>query len=908
MPIHLKINIRTKIIFSYVLVLLCLGVFLWIVSGHLSALQKEAATIGENDIEILRLTHDIEKNLLEMETGQRGFVITGDPAYLKPYKEAMSTWEMNYNKLHQMIKDNPSQANQLEQIKGNVEKWIEVAGQPAVRLKQAGQDEEALHFFINDPGQPAMEALRSQFSAFRSAERQMTADRVAAMNHSNMDLMITLYALWAAVAFATVAAAYLISRSIVRPITEVTGMISEIAEGGNLSRQIKVSSRDEIYDLAENTNKLLSQVSRQAWVKDQVQVMSALLQNADHQNTLYRLFIHRTAGVLGVPYAALFLNRKDREMVKAAAFADPDGEPWDKVRDRFLPGEGFVGQCMVEKRMLRFDDLPANYIRIESGLGDAEPQSIVTAPVLYEGRVLAVVELALFKPMDEQREQLLDQLLLVFATVLNTMNNKIAMEELYRESQALNEELQVQSEELQAQTQELQLSASETQLLNERLKTQKEAAEQAAKEVELYAVQIEQSSRYKSQFLANMSHELRTPLNSMLILSQILAENKNGTLSEEEQNYASVIHKSGNELLMLINDILDLSKVEAGKMQIEQELVNLTELPEMMEDTFKKTADSKHLRFEIEVEPSVPDLIYSDGMRLHQILRNLISNAIKFTDQGFVKLTIRVRDGIRLNDYVLNEKAVVFEVSDSGIGISEDKLKLIFEAFTQGDETTARKFGGTGLGLSISLQLARLLGGHISVDSKVGGGSRFTLYLPVGGHQGCEQENMFIIPEAAAGAEKMNRWEELPKLGQEDGGDEISQLEGRIVLIVDDDIRNVYGLTNSLEKIGMRVLTAQHGYECLEILEGDDQVDVVLLDIMMPEMDGLETLKRIRENPAYQDLPVIVLTAKAMKEVREKCLDAGASGYMSKPAALGDIITAIRASLMDFQFADNRID
>ncbi|NMO96286.1 response regulator [Paenibacillus lemnae] len=875
MPNRLKINIRTKIIISYLLVLVSLGVFLWIVSGRMTSLQQEADFIGQHDIEVHKLAHEIEKNMLELVNGQRGFVITGDTSYLEPYKEALSIWETNYNKLVQLIEDNSSQVRELTSIKNNIETWIEVAGQPAVRLKQAGQNEEALQFFINDPGQPAMETLRSQFTAFRTTEREMTAARVDQMKNRNNELLIMMYGLWGAIALITLAGAYLLSRSIVNPITQVTGMIREIAEGGNLSRRITVNTRDEVHTLAAETNKLLANVSRQSWIKDQVAVMSALLQNADTLDTLTRFFTHRTAGVLGVPYAALFLSSQQEQLVKAAAFADPDGEPWNKVRDRFSPGEGLVGQCMVEKRMLIIDDIPPNYIRIESGLGDAEPTGLLVAPVILEDEVLAVLELALFKPMGQSDIQLLEQFLNIFGNALNGMSRKMEIQKLYQESQALNEELQVQSEELQAHS----------------------------TEIERYARQVEQSSSYKSQFLANMSHELRTPLNSMLILSQILFENKNRNLSDEEQNYAAVIHKSGSELLTLINDILDLSKVEAGKLQIEMDTVNLSEIPDLMHNYFGKTAENKNLQFNIEIQPDVPTTILSDVTRLLQILRNLISNAVKFTEKGSVILSIRTVSQVYTEEYQLNERAIVFEVSDTGIGISPENLDPIFEAFRQGDEATARKFGGTGLGLTISLQLAHLLRGHITAESQAGVGSKFTLYLPARpAHlKENETERMFLLPEAAAAAEQ-------PVTAQltvtnvtnvEDSeSDPVQRFENQTVLIVDDDIRNVYGLANVLEKVNMRVLTAQNGYECLEMLEAGDSIDVILMDIMMPEMDGFETLKRIRQQSEYDDLPIIILSARAMKEEKERCLSAGAAAYVVKPAKLSDVLGAITSAVM----------
>lgn len=753
----LKIKIRTKIIFGYVLVLVCLGLFLLIVSGRINSLQQEADFIEQRDIEVHNLTHEIEKNMLELETGQRGFVITGDPAYLEPFKLALSQWEMNYNKLQQLISDSETQLANLANIKENINKWIEVAGQPAVRLKRAGQDEEALHFFIDDPGQPAMQMIRSQFIEFRNTERQLTAERIDAIKNSNDNLLTSMYLLWAAVAFVTILSAFVISKSIVKPIRQVTEMISDIADGvadgDSLSQRIKVNTRDEVLDLAENTNKLLDNVSRHAWIKDQVTIMSALLQSADRLDTLARFFIYKVAGALNVPYAALFINRNDTELVKAAAFADPDGEPWDKVRDRFAPGEGLVGQCMLEKRFIYIDDIPPNYVRIESGLGDSEPSSLLVAPIMFEDHVLGVIELAMFKPMNQESRQLLDQLLQVLGAAMNSMLNKMEIQQLYREAQALNEELQVQTEELQSQTVELQMHASEAKILNEQLEAQKDAAEQAAKELEKYAEQVEQSSTYKSQFLANMSHELRTPLNSMLILSQILSENQEGHLTKEEQNYASIIYKSGSELLSLINDILDLSKVEAGKMVIEMDWVNLTELPEVMRGYFEKMAENKHLSLEIEMDSNIPHVIYSDSMRLHQILRNLLSNAIKFTDEGKVKLSIGIVQSLNTDEYSSDNGLIAFTVEDTGIGISDENMKSIFEAFRQGDGATARKFGGTGLGLSISLQLSKLLGGHITVESQEGAGSRFTLYLPMNtgeDHSG----NLFLVPEVAATIEK----------------------------------------------------------------------------------------------------------------------------------------------------------
>ncbi|WP_243895991.1 CHASE3 domain-containing protein [Paenibacillus sp. F411] len=900
-PNRRAFNIRVKIIIGYLLVIACLGAFLWVVSGRMAVLHQEADFIGRHDIEVHRLAHEIEKSLLELENGQRGFVITGDPEYLEPYEEALSTWESDYNKLIRLIENNDNQINDLAAIKNNIEKWIETAGQPAVRIKQAGQDEEALQFFINDPGKSTMDVLRNQFTVFRTAERELTAARVDQMKSRNLELLWTMYGLWSGIALATLAGAFIISRTIVKPINQVSETIREIAKGGNLSRRIVVTTRDEVYTLAEETNKLLESVSRQAWIKDQVTAMTTLLQNADKLDMLTRFFTHRAARVLGAPYAALFLQHEDQHLMKASAFADPDGEPWNKVRDRFQPGEGLVGQCAVEKRILTFEDVPSNYVRIESGLGDAEPSCLIVAPIMTDDNVEAVLELALFKPLDAACMQLMEQLLHVFGQALGSMKSKLEIQKLYRESQALNEELQLKSEELQAQTEELQsqteelqVQSAETRQLNHELEAQKNAALFAASEIERYAEQVEQGSKYKSQFLTNMSHELRTPLNSMMILSQILSENKNGNLSEEEQNYASVIHKSGTELLNLINDILDLSKVEAGKLQIEMDMVNVTELPEMVVNQFGKQAEEKNLQLSVHIEPDVPDAFCSDGLRLHQILRNLLSNAIKFTESGGVALSIAMLEETAAEGSRPQGRMIAFKVTDTGIGIAEENLAPVFEAFRQGDESTARKYGGTGLGLTISLQLARMLGGHLEAQSKVGEGSTFTLLLPARPPALLDQQ-MFSQPEAATSLESGSPPSDSEGSGDEDGEEGFSdepvnyRFEGQTVLIVDDDIRNVYGLANALEKANLNVLTAQHGDEGLDILASGEQVDIVLMDRMMPKLDGLQALTRLRQVEAYEQLPVIMLSARANDEDEAQCRAAGADAYIMKPIQLSEI-------------------
>ncbi|CAI6051850.1 Sensor histidine kinase RcsC [Paenibacillus sp. JJ-100] len=584
--------------------------------------------------------------------------------------------------------------------------------------------------------------------------------------------------------------------------------------------------------------------------------------------------------------------------MRVAAYAGEGEKERSLGKISIAPGEGLVGQSAMEQRVLRMNDLPQNYIRISSGLGHTSASSLTVVPILFEGRTVGVMELASMKPLSEKALEVIKELTVIFGVSLHSTVTRMELQHLYDESQAMNEELQAQSEKLQLQAEELYI-------LNERLESQKGAAESAAQELAVAADQLRISSGYKSEFLANMSHELRTPLNSMLILSEILAENKHHHLSAEEQNYAAVIYRSGKDLLNLINDILDLSKVEAGQMEVEFSDVHLNTLPEIMNQYFLKTAEQKKIDFRIQLQSPLPATIETDEMRLHQILRNLLSNAFKFTNEGEVALTIsqmRLADPAHMGQ---ETDVIAFSISDTGIGIEEEKLLQIFEAFKQADGATARKYGGTGLGLSISQSLATLLGGSISAASRVGQGSVFTLFLPL------RQEDVAIHPEQgsrlfideAHNTDSVN--ENIPSAPQmEMEMKELEQwltpleeslLKGRQVLVVDDDIRNVYALANALEHYGMNVISAQDGTECLQLLEqGGLKPDIILMDIMMPELDGYETTRHIRNRLGLKEIPIIALTAKAMKEDREKCIAAGATDYLSKPLNIKDVISRMK--------------
>ncbi|MDN4602278.1 CHASE3 domain-containing protein [Paenibacillus sp. F6_3S_P_1C] len=900
-----RFTIRSKIVLGYLVVVLLFGAVLMILSAQINASQKEIDFITHHDLEVHNLTNAIEKNVLNMETGQRGFMLTGEESYLEPYTQAMTQWNSNYIELYELVSDNPSQQKSLESIKTHINRWIDVAGAASVALKKQGNQEKVIEFFQSDPGKSEIDLLRSQFQTFRNTEMGLTEIRVSELAERSSTLLTIMYTLWAVVAGLSVAAALVISGNIVKTLREVKQTISDISQGGNLTQRIVVRTHDEVGDLGQETNLLLDTVQEQNRLKDRVASIATLLQNPTSLEGLSRLFLNQVAILLEAPYGVLYAMKENR-LIRVAAYA-ADGEKERSLgKVSIAQGEGLVGQSAIEKRVLQMNDLPQNYIRISSGLGDASAASLTVAPVVFEGKTIAVIELASMKPIEPKETKLLTELIEIFGVSLHSTVTRMELQHLYDESQVLNEELQTQSEQLQAQTEEmksqteeLHMQTEELHMLNERLELQKDAAETSASELAEVADQLRTSSGYKSEFLANMSHELRTPLNSMLILSEILAENKHQHLNSEEQKYASVIHASGKDLLNLINDILDLSKVEAGEMEVDFDDVYLESLPEVINQYFLKTAEQKGIDFRIQLQGPLPETIVSDEMRLHQILRNLLSNAFKFTNEGEVALTISRVSLPNPEENGEEAGVIAFSVSDTGIGISEDKLLQIFDAFKQADGATARKYGGTGLGLSISQSLANLLGGSISATSREGQGSIFTLFLPLRREdpEVMQSSRLFLNQVAATSTPEINI-----TLGMNSTNVEMlltpleeSLLNGRQVLVVDDDIRNVYALANALEQYNMKVITAQNGYECLEMLEsGEAKPDIIMMDIMMPELDGYETTRQIRERLNLKQLPIIALTAKAMKEDRDKCIAAGASDYLSKPLNMKEVLSRMK--------------
>ncbi len=701
----------------------------------------------------------------------------------------------------------------------------------------------------------------------------------------------------------------------VRAISDVTTAVTK----GDLTRSIEVEAQGEVAALKDKINQMIINLrettqknAEQDWLKTNLAKFSSMMQGQKNLETVSRLIMSELTPLVSAHYGAFFMMDAESEspetpvlkLTSTYAYRERKG-----VGNRFKTGEGLVGQCALEKKTILLTRVPADYIQISSGLGEAAPLNIIVLPVLFEGQVKAVIELASFHAFSAIHQLFLDQLMQSIGVVLNMIGANMRTEELLQQSQSLTQELQSQSNELTTQQAELRRTntALEKQALeleekarllaeqNQKVEVKNREVEQARLSLEEKAEQLSTTSKYKSEFLANMSHELRTPLNSLLILAKLLSDNPEKHLTPKEVEYAKTIYASGGDLLTLINEILDLSKVEAGKMPIDPRDIHPTEIADFVDRSFRALAEQKSLNFSVDVEIGVARTLYTDPQRLQQVLKNLLANAFKFTAEGAVTLRIhRPQPGTRFSNPMLAfERVVAFSVVDTGIGIPESKQELIFEAFQQADGTTSRRYGGTGLGLSISREIARHLGGEIQVESEPGKGSVFTLYLPeryIGFPSSDEERGTgaWRSPERVA-----PRAPSLPVPTASPPFD-LAEIAGRKVLVVDDDVRNVFAMTSVLEAAGLEVVYADNGQAGIDALESDPAIDLVLMDVMMPGKDGYETIRAIRANATCCDKPIVAVTAKALEDDREKCLEAGASDYLPKPVDVNRLLELIR--------------
>ncbi|HSK80683.1 MAG TPA: response regulator, partial [Thermoanaerobaculia bacterium] len=683
----------------------------------------------------------------------------------------------------------------------------------------------------------------------------------------------------------------------VRAIAEVATAVTK----GDLTRSIQVETRGEVAELKDNINTMIDNLrgtternQEQDWLKTNLAKFTRMLQGQRDLDTVGQTLLSELAPLVHAQQGTVY------QMEAAEAGEKPSlrllaGYATDEDQaERIAVGQGLVGQAALEKLRILLEDVPADYARVHSSLGGAKPASVVVLPVLFEGETKAVVELASLSPFTETHLAFLEQLTQSIGVVLNTIEATMRTENLLEQSQQLTLELQTRQSELQQTNEELASKAKQLAEQNVEVERKNKEVEQARRALEEKAAELALTSKYKSEFLANMSHELRTPLNSILILGQELAGNTARNLTAKQVEYARNIHSAGTDLLTLINDILDLSKIESGTVTVEAEEITFNSLRDSVERTFHHIAESKSLPFYVELSPTLPRTFSTDPKRLQQILKNLLSNAFKFTMQGHVSMGVRdVTEGWSSDHPVLGraQGVIAFSVVDTGIGIAPEKQKLIFEAFQQADAGTSRKYGGTGLGLAISRELATLLGGEIRLVSTPGQGSTFTLYLPLN-YTG--PARAVTVPATASGPAPTSQTG-LPVLAVAKSEEVIADdrdtiTEGdNVLLIVEDDSHYARILLGLARDKGFKGLVTNRGLLALSLAR-EFLPTAVTLDVFLPDMLGWTVLNSLKLDPATRHIPVQILS---VEEERQHGLSHGAFSYLVKPATTDELEIAL---------------
>ncbi|RAK56389.1 hybrid sensor histidine kinase/response regulator [Phenylobacterium soli] len=725
----------------------------------------------------------------------------------------------------------------------------------------------------------------------------------------------------------------------VRAIAEVSTAVTK----GDLTRSITVEASGEVEELKNNINEMIRNLREQTlknteqdWLKTNLARFTRMLQGERDLSTVSNLVLSELAPLINAQHAVFYVSDRDEDgamvMNLAASYAFNSRK---HLANSFKLREGLIGQCAYEKSRILLTNVPTDYVQVSSGLGEAPPNNIIVLPALFEGEVKAVIELATFGEFNDTQQQFLDQLMESIGIVLNTIAANMRTEGLLKQSQLLTSELQAQQEELKKTNDRLEQQAASLRQSEELLRTKQEElqqtnaelqekahllsiqnqqveaknreVEQAKLALEEKAEQLALTSKYKSEFLANMSHELRTPLNSLLILSKLLADNGQGNLSDKQVEFARNIHDAGTDLLGLINDILDLSKIESGTVTLDISEMSFAGLRDHVDRTFSQIAADKKLEFQVEVDPALPRTMLTDDKRLQQIIKNLLSNAFKFTDKGHVKLRVeRAHSGWHATNDHLNTagQVLAFSVEDTGIGIPEDKQRIIFESFQQADGSISRKFGGTGLGLSISREITRLLGGELRVTSQPGKGSTFTLYLPLN-FSPAQQPS----PAARAAAAAMPRpmlmpstFSEEPVEAVADDRDDIGSSDS-VVLIVEDDPRFASILLSLVRESGFKGVVTGEGVAAPSLARRFGP-DAIMLDIGLPDMDGLALLDLLKRTPETRHIPVHVISADDQKGLG---LSMGAFGFTHKPVEREVVVSTLQGVKGFVDKADRRI-
>ena len=841
----------------------------------------------EHTDRVINNVNEASKLTVDLETGMRGFLITGDEHFLDPYEVAKPRIISELRSLGQLTEDNPQQVDRFRRLEALQAEWNNYAQSMIDLQRQKGDYRAAVQA---GRGKRLTDEIRAEYEQAVAVEQQLRVSRNEDVRRTTI-FSVSLYLVF------------------------VLGLSGLLAYNGR--RDLMALSKS-YSDNLEAQLKSAHRLEQQAWLRNGQTELAEQVLGQLTVNLLGRNILQFCAQYLGSPVAALYVREEHGGLKRVASYGFSREQ--EQQEQSIYSGEGIVGQAAQQNQLIRLDDVPSDYFKVSSGLGDGAPRSVLVVPTSNDERVNGVIELGFLRALTDRDIELLELIADNIGTSIEAARYRQRLQEVLAETQQLNEELQVQQEELKTANEELEeqsriLKESQMHLETQQVEleqTNEQLADQAQilaeqrdamdrKNGELNQVQIQlqeradelqRSSKYKSEFLANMSHELRTPLNSSLILAKLLAENPQDNLSAEQVKFAESIYSAGNDLLNLINDILDISKVEAGKLDMRPENVSVARLVDGLRGMFQPLTADKGLEFQIELQPGSPHMLFTDRQRVEQILKNLLSNAVKFTEKGQVSLNVARQPGA----------GIAFTVRDSGIGIALEQQESIFEAFRQADGTTNRRYGGTGLGLSISRDLAALLGGSIQVSSEPGQGSVFTLTLPeqyiepVDGSEVLEAPALSVVPEAPRPVP--TALAEVPDVVIPRFADDRDKapFSTRCILVVEDEPNFAHILYDLAHELGYQCLVA-HGADEGYSLAAQFIPDAILLDMRLPDHSGLTVLQRLKEHAATRHIPVHVIS---VEDRVEAAMHMGAVGYAVKPTTreeLKDVFARLEAKL-----------
>ncbi len=911
----MKSNLKRNLLIGFGASLLILIVSSVASYVSITNLLSSAQWVNHTNGVILEL-EAINSALIDAETGQRGYLLTNDPAFLEPYNEARKRTITAYENVKSLTIDNAAQQKSLEDFDALLSERFNYL-QTNIEAKQHGEP------ISNDKlmeGKARMDKIRTVLLLMKTREQQLLAERTSSMDQFSsftpvLIVIAAVLALLITISFYVKVSSDFAERArlqqeledkdedITQRINIIKGIADQIAQG---SYDIRVDDKesDSLGSVAISLNKMAESLdysfgllSDKEWLQTGLSKLNDVIIGDKTLEELTAQIIDFLATYTNSHAAAFYILEKDQLHITAgyAYVAAP-------ARARFKIGEGVVGQAVVKKKLIEIKDIPAESIYISFTSGEAKPNHVIAIPVFDGHSINGAIEMATLQHFSPREIEFLSDCAHNIGIAISTAQNRKKLQELLEETQAQAEELKTQHSELENLNSELEVQSEKLQASEEELKVQQEELKQANQELEersrlleernqviternidiqTKANQLAQSTKYKSEFLANMSHELRTPLNSILLLSRLMSENQEKNLTGEQIEYAKVIQSSGHGLLSLIDEILDLSKIEAGKMELEYTAVNIKSLVGEMNSLFSPVANEKKIEFRTSIAADVPAVIETDKLRLEQIIRNLLSNALKFTARGYVALSVE--------DFDKKKQTLKFMVKDTGIGIAKEKQNLVFEAFQQADGSTRRKYGGTGLGLSISRELAKLLGGEITIKSEAEKGSEFVIIVPVSKSAVGQSAKILSNDLAAALAEPLVDVAPLAEKKYistfipENIPDDRSQIkEGdKVILIVEDDINFAKSLLDYTRKRGYKGVVAVRGDEGIELARQFLPIGI-LLDIQLPIKSGWEVMADLKNNPETRHIPVHMMSSY---ELKGESLLQGAVDFINKPVA-----------------------